>query len=87
MTDRYADYVSGLESPAQHGFAATPSNSADLPEVTRALYVGGAGAVAVILASGAELSFAGVASGTILPLRVRRLKASGTTASNVVGLV
>lgn len=87
MPDRYASLTPGLESPASHGFAVSPSNDTDLPETTRALFVGSAGAVSVVMSSGSEVLLAGVASGTLLPLRVRRVRLTGTTASAIVGLV
>ncbi len=47
MPDRYASNASSLTAPASHGFAVTPSDTADLPETTRALYVGAAGTLVV----------------------------------------
>lgn len=87
MPDRYANFAPGLESPATHGFTISPSDSADLPETTRALYVGVTGAVSVVLHSGATLTLAGVPGGAILPLRVARVRLTGTTAGSLVGLV
>lgn len=87
MPDRFESMAGGADSPATHGFAIVPSDSTDLPEVTRAIYVGAPGAVTLVLLSGAELTLAGVAAGTVLSLRTRRLKATGTTAGALVGLV
>lgn len=87
MQDRYATYTPGLESPARDAFSVTPSDSDDLPEVTRALYVGGEGNVAASLASGAEVIFEGVSAGTVLPLRVSKILQTGTTATAIIGLV
>jgi hypothetical protein len=87
MTDRFADSTSGLDAPASHGFSVTPDDAADLAETTRALYVGTTGDIAVVLASGAMLSFGNVASGSVLPLRTKRVMATGTTAAGIVGLV
>lgn len=87
MQDRYATYAPGLESPARDGFAITPSDSDDLPEVTRALYVGGEGTIAATLASGAELTFESVSAGTVLPLRVSKILETGTTATAIIGLL
>lgn len=87
MPDRFQTLSPGLEAPASHGFAVTPHDSNDLAEVTRALYVGGAGAVSLVLASGASVTLTGVAGGTILPLRLRQVKAIGTTATHLVGLL
>lgn len=87
MTDRFETLSPGLEAPASDGFAITPHDANDLAEMTRALYVGGAGALAIVLASGASVTLSGVAGGTVLPLRLRQVKATGTTATNLVGLL
>ena len=87
MQDRYETFSTGLESPVTHGFAVTPDDGEDLPELVRALYVGSGGALALVLASGAPVTLSGVAGGTVLPLRAARVLASGTTAGGIVGLV
>lgn len=87
MTDRFAHTADSLSSPATHAFSITPADNANLPETTRALYVGGGGTLALRLQSGAEVTLAGVGQGTLLPLRADRVLATGTTASAIVGLV
>jgi hypothetical protein len=87
MPDRFETVASGADSPATHGFAITPHDSTDLPEVTRAIYVGAPGSIAAVLLSGADITLTGIAAGTILPLRLRRIKATGTSAAALVGLV
>ncbi len=87
MTDRFASRAQSLEGPATHGFAVTPSDATPLAETCRALYVGSAGTIAVTMASGASLSFIGVGAGTILPVRISAVLATGTTASDIVALV
>lgn len=87
MPDQFSNHAPGLESPAAHGFAIAPSDGADLADVTRAIYVGGSGNLALTLLSGATLTLAGVAGGTLLPLRAKAVKATGTTATNLVGLL
>ena len=87
MPDRFQYSTPSLSGPAAHAFAVTPNDSSDLSETTRALYVGTAGSVAVVMASGASVSFGTIASGTVLPVRVTRVLATGTTASAILGLV
>jgi len=87
MIDRFEYNSAGLDAPAGHGFAIVPHDSDELSEVTRALYVGSAGNLALVLASGAAVTLTGVAGGAILPLRVRQVKASNTSAGAIVGLV
>lgn len=87
MPDPFAAHAPSLTAPARDGFAITPSDGADLPDVTRAIYVGGPGHVRLVLESGATLTFSNVSSGALLPLRVRRLLATGTTATAIAGLL
>ncbi|MFB2530610.1 hypothetical protein ACEYYB_06025 [Paracoccus sp. p4-l81] len=87
MKDRFAGFAPSLTSPVMGGFAITPSDSAALPELTRALYVGGAGDVALRLASGQAVVLKSVAAGTLLPMRVQSVQATGTTATALVGMV
>lgn len=87
MTDRFAHTAGSLSSPATHAFAITPADGDDLPETTRAIYVGAGGAIALRMQSGAVVTMAGVPQGTLLPLRADRILATGTTASGLVGLV
>ena len=84
--DRYEDFTPSLVSPAEDGATVVPSDGADLPQVTRALYVGQGGTLAVQLASGAQVALSGVPGGALLPLRARRVRATGTTASGIVAL-
>lgn len=87
MPDRFENRAQSLEAPASHGFDVTPNDSADLVEISRAIYVGTGGAISLVLSSGAALNLANVANGSILPLRVKAIKATGTSASDIVGLV
>ena len=86
MTDRFADFQPSLSGPASTGFSVAPNDAADLPEATRALYIGTGGNLAVTMLSGAELVLAGLPDGSLLPLRVVRVRATGTTAAAIVGL-
>lgn len=87
MPDRFSTHSPALTSPATHGFAVTPSDSLDLAETTRALYVGSGGTLVLRLLSGQTVTLAGVSAGSVLPLRADRVLATGTTAANIVGLV
>lgn len=50
------------------------------------LFVGGAGNVAVVTARGTTVAFTGVAAGSTLWLSVTKVKATGTTATNITAL-
>ena len=86
IADAFQHHGTGLESPANFAKAITPSDSADLSDLPRALYAAVDGAVRVTLRSGGDpVSFARIA-GVPLPLRVKRVWATGTTASGLVGV-
>lgn len=80
------DHASGLTSPALFGFAISPDDTQDLPRPTRALMVGAAGDVRVTLLSGDELVLPSLLPGAQYALRVSRVHASDTTATQIVGL-
>jgi hypothetical protein len=83
----------GDDAPAEHAFAITPDDNNDLDNltgggVTRGLWVGSAGNVAVVTQSGASVTFKGIAAGTLLPVKVKRVLSTGTntTADTILGL-
>ena len=87
ISDTFKDFQPGLSSPVQGGFDVTPSDGADLAEVTRALMVSAAGDVAVTLKNGDQVTLPGLTPGVIYPVRVARVWATGTTATGVKGLI
>jgi len=84
--DPFTTYGVRPESPAINAAAVTPNDAADLTTASRAIYVGGAGNLTVVMLGGATITFTGVAAGTIYPLRVARVRATGTTATGLVAL-
>lgn len=70
--------------PGHGAVAVTPSDSTVLP-VTRALYVGTTGNVAVMMADDMTITFSTVPVG-ILPIQVQKVLSTGTTASNIIAL-
>lgn len=87
MPDEYSAFSRTLTSPAEDGFAITPHDTNDLAAATKAIYVGGAGAVSLVTVRGTTLTFGGLAAGSILPVRATRVRSTGTTATLLVGLV
>jgi hypothetical protein len=69
---------------ASSAVAVTPSDTGEIRAL--ALYVGTGGALRVLTASGDDVTFSGVPNGFLLPLEVRRVYSTSTTASNVVAL-
>lgn len=73
-------------SPSAKALDALFSDTVDLTETYRALYVGVAGDITAILQEDSvAVLFKAVPVG-VLPIKVSRIKVTGTTATNVVGL-
>lgn len=85
--DPFEEYRDSPVAPARDAFAITPQDGADLSVAPKAIYVGTGGSVVLRgVDSSGDTVFANVATGTILPVRVRAIRATGTTASDIVGL-
>lgn len=80
MTDQWAGAGGGIESSIEGAVAVTPDDATDLTYVTRALYLGVAGDVTVILLDGTQVQFLNLAAGVFHPLRVKRVLDAGTDA-------
>jgi len=74
----------------QHGFAhqfdITPSDTVNFTLPCEAIYVGGAGNVAVVNGFGEVVTYTAPPVGTILYVKARRVNATGTTATLLRGL-
>jgi hypothetical protein len=78
----------GVSSPARKSFNITPADGVDLPTITRAIYVGLLGDIVVMLADDTgTVTLKSVPGGSLLPLQIRRVQATGTTAGFLVGLI
>lgn len=85
--DKFKSAVDSVISPARNCFSITPSDDRVLDVLPKALYVGGDGDIVVRSVDGSsDVKFANVRSGTILDIRVTSVRATGTTATNLVGL-
>jgi hypothetical protein len=77
------DYTSASGSAV----AVTPNDGTDLVNTSRAIYVGVSGNIAVILdKDSSSVIFVGAQAGSVLPIRVKRVLATGTTATSLVAL-
>lgn len=78
-------------APANEGAAVTASDTTILAPITRGLYVGTTGDVAVQFSGaggggGSTVTLVSVPAGAVLPISVRKVLSTGTTASNIVAL-
>lgn len=73
------------DSCAKTATAITAADS-DLAVPVRALYIGTGGNLRVTTLNNNDVTFSNVASGTVLPVSVKRVWTTSTTASNILGL-
>jgi hypothetical protein len=69
----------------EDGVQITPSDSAD--NSYRTVYVGVTGDVTVVTPKGTSLLFKAVPAGTLIPCKTSKVMATGTTATQLVGLI
>lgn len=67
-------------------FDVTPHDVTNFATNVRALYVGVAGSVVVVAEDGTSATFV-TPAGTRIDVRAQRVNATGTTATNIVGMV
>jgi hypothetical protein len=67
-------------------FDVTPNNNVDLPNGVTGIYVGGTGHLRIQTLDGAFPTFSAVPVGTVIPVQIRRVMASGTSATLLVAL-
>jgi hypothetical protein len=84
--DKFAAYSSGLDSPASDVFPITPDDDTDLAVATRAIRAETGGNVVLVAMAGPERTCR-FADGETRAIRATRIKATGTTATGLEGMV
>ncbi len=80
-------FGTGVAGSAEDFAAVTPSDGTDLTFRCRALFIGTAGNVSALAADGSTVVvFKNLPSGSVLPIRTSRVRATGTTATDIVAL-
>lgn len=70
---------------AINGATVTPADNALVPGgFTRAIYVGGLGDLTVVMMNDVAVTLVAVSAGSFLPLCVKCVNSTGTTATNIV---
>ncbi len=85
-TDDFSRQQTLTSDPATNAVVVTPSDSTDLTNVSRALYVGTTGNLKVTLQDSGTVLFTAVPAGVVLPIRVTRVWSTTTTASTIIAL-
>ncbi len=87
MANPFNGRAVSITGPATDIVPITPSDTTDLNDVAIALYVENGGVVVFDSAAVGATRTVTVSDGMILPVGVRRIRATGTTATGVHALV
>jgi hypothetical protein len=100
IKDAFSKFAKTMDSPIDDAFVITPSDtadgSADLVQPTRAIYIAttASGTTANVVCvfhnkagSNTSLAIANLQVGVVYPFRVKRIGATGTTATQIIGLI
>lgn len=84
--DPFSTHADSPDAPALQAFAIAPSDSAELPAVTKSIYVGSSGDVTLRPLRGtADVTYRNVPDGAYLTIRASHVRATGTTATDLIG--
>ena len=74
-------------APSERPYAITPSDTVELNPVPKAIYVGTGGNIALQgVNSTTSVIFKNVANGQIIDVRALKVLATGTTATDIIGM-
>ena len=72
--------------PAVSATEITLADTGEYSPPYRSLYIGGAGDLKVTTANDEDVTFVGLAAGSILPVEIKLAWSTGSTASSIIGL-
>ncbi|WP_066798799.1 spike base protein, RCAP_Rcc01079 family [Sphingomonas soli] len=87
MADQFANAADHVSAPATRAVHVTPHDEDALGDIPKALFVGTGGDLTLRgVGGGDDAVWKNVASGTIVPLRAEYVRATGTTADDILAL-
>ncbi len=87
IDDPFRNTADSPTAPAEDCFIIAPSDTAELARAPKAIFVGEGGDVVLRALHGdADVTFRNLAAGSVLSVRARFIRATGTTAASLIGL-
>lgn len=87
MADAFQFVADQVTAPATRAVAVATHDSNPLPDIPKALFVGTGGTITMRGAGGgADSVWKNVASGSVLPFRAQFVRATGTSAADLLAL-
>lgn len=85
MTDLYRTFTDTVSAPARRPFTITPHDTDELPLVPKGIYVGSGGDVTLRGVDGvADVTYRNLPDASYIAVRAQYVRATGTTASNLI---
>lgn len=85
MSDEFQNSAKSILAPSENAFTVSPSDSVPLTSVSKYLYIGGAGRVTLRAKDAdTDVTFENVPAGGYIYVRTSHVRASGTTATDIV---
>ncbi|MDF7777414.1 hypothetical protein P1X14_19310 [Sphingomonas sp. AOB5] len=87
MADQFSNHADQVSAPATRAVAITPHDGNALTDIPKALFVGTGGNITMRGVNGAsDQLWKNVPSGSLLPFRAQYVRATGTTAADLLAL-
>ena len=87
MADQFSNSADQVSAPATRALAVVPHDSNALTDIPKALYIGTGGDITMRGLNGsADQLWKNVAAGAVLPFRAQYVRATGTTATDLLAL-
>lgn len=87
MADQFSNSADQVSAPATRAVGVTPHDSNALADIPKALFIGTGGNLTMRGVNGtADQLWKNVPSGSVLPFRAQYVRATGTTAADLLAL-
>ncbi|MDX3908433.1 MAG: hypothetical protein QHC67_01245 [Sphingobium sp.] len=85
MADRFATFADSVEDPSRRPFAIVPHDVNALADVPKGIYVGTGGDVTLRGVDGAaDVTYKNLPDASYIAVRASHVRATGTTATNMI---
>jgi hypothetical protein len=87
MADQFSNSADQVSAPATRAVAVTPHDANALADIPKALFIGTGGNITMRGVNGAsDQLWKNVPSGSVLPFRAQYVRATGTSATDLLAL-
>ena len=87
MADTFQYSADQVSAPATRALSVVPSDATPLADIPKALFVGTGGTLVLRgVAGGGDTIWKNIASGSVLPFRAQFVRATGTSATDLLAL-